>query len=127
MARERLRANCGTGSVWEHEVVDGAWLSPAERRTEEERVLGPWRLSVAWGRGECRRGVLPVPAGEARSRLLSRTTGGGPDDMCARYLNEVEEFRGQFDAPKFETVTSQPGFREGMPILERKKASLTPR
>ena len=71
--------------------------------------------------------VLPIPAGEVRRQLLARTADGGPDDICARYLNEIDEFRDQFGTP--ESEPRHPDLASGMawPILARKKGSSTSR
>ena len=58
--------------------------------------------------------VLPVPAGEVRRQLLARTTDGGPDDICARYLDEVDRFRDELGTPESGAATSRSRVREGV-------------
>ena len=46
--------------------------------------------------------LRPVPANEVRRRLLAMATDGGPNDIAARYLNEIDEFRDQLGTSEFE-------------------------
>jgi hypothetical protein len=46
--------------------------------------------------------VVPVPAVELRQKLLALTTDGGPADVAARYLNQIDKIRDQFGAPDSE-------------------------
>ena len=46
--------------------------------------------------------LRPVPANEVRRRLLAMATYGGPNDIAARYLNEIDELRDQLGTSEFE-------------------------
>ena len=61
--------------------------------------------------------VLPVAASEIRRKLLARTKDGGPDDVAARYLNEIDEFRDQFGIDESEPRHPNLGSRKAWPIV----------
>lgn len=61
--------------------------------------------------------VLPVAANEIRRKLLARTKDGGPDDVAARYLNEIDEFRDQFGTDESEPRHPNLGSRKAWPIV----------
>ena len=67
--------------------------------------------------------VLPVPAGEVRRQLLARTTDGGSDDLCARYLDEVDRFRDELGTPESEPRHPDIASGKAWPILPEKKGS----
>jgi hypothetical protein len=46
--------------------------------------------------------VVPVPAVELRRRLLAMTTDGGPKDVAARCLNQIDKIRDEYGTPDFE-------------------------
>ena len=46
--------------------------------------------------------LRPVPANEVRRKLLAMARDGGPNDIAARYLNEIDEFRDQLGTSDFE-------------------------
>ena len=46
--------------------------------------------------------IIPVPANSLRRRLLDLTTDGGPSDVAAQYLNQVDEARDRYGAPESE-------------------------
>ena len=71
--------------------------------------------------------VLPVPAGAVRRQLLARTTDGGPDDICARYLDEVDRFRDELGTPESEPRHPDLASGKAWPILAEKKGSSTSR
>ena len=71
--------------------------------------------------------VLPVPAGEVRRQLLAQTTDGGPDDICARYLDEVDRFRDELGTPESEPRHPDLGSGKAWPILAVKKGTATSR
>ena len=71
--------------------------------------------------------VLPVPAGEVRRQLLAQTTDGGTDDICARYLDEVDRFRDELGTPESEPRHPDLASGKAWPILAEKKGSSTSR
>jgi hypothetical protein len=46
--------------------------------------------------------VVPVPAGELRRKLLAMTTDGGPSDVAARCLNQIDKIRDEYGTPDSE-------------------------
>ena len=70
----------------EHKHARTAWFAIERVLTRREPVEGS---SGSYH-------VLPVAASEIRRKLLARTRDGGPDDIAARYLNDIDEFRDQF-------------------------------
>ena len=46
--------------------------------------------------------LRPVPANEVRRKLLAMTRDGGPNDIAARYLNQIDEIRDQLGTSDFE-------------------------
>ena len=46
--------------------------------------------------------LRPVPANKVRRKLLAMARDGGPNDIAARYLNEIDEFRDQWGTSDFE-------------------------
>ena len=46
--------------------------------------------------------VLPVAAGKLRRKLMAMTTDGGPNDVAARYLNEIDRVRERLGAHESE-------------------------
>lgn len=46
--------------------------------------------------------VIAVPAGELRRELLAMTTDGGPSDVGARYLNQIDKIRDDYGIPDSE-------------------------
>lgn len=46
--------------------------------------------------------VLPAPAVELRRRLLAMTVDGGPTDVAARCLNDIDRIRDQHGVPEDE-------------------------
>ena len=65
--------------------------------------------------------VLPVAASEVRRKLLARTRDGGPDDIAAQYLNEIDEFRDQFGTNESEPRHPDLGSRKAWPIVAKGK------
>lgn len=65
--------------------------------------------------------VLPVAASEVRRKLLARTRDGGPDDIAARYLNEIDEFRDQFGTDESEPRHPDLASRKTWPIADKRK------
>lgn len=57
--------------------------------------------------------VVPVAAGSLRRRLLALTTDGGADDVAARYLRIIDEYRDRYGMP--ETESRHPGLSSGKP------------
>jgi hypothetical protein len=46
--------------------------------------------------------VVPVPSGELRRKLLAMTTDGGPTDVAARCLNQIDKIRDEYGTPDSE-------------------------
>jgi hypothetical protein len=46
--------------------------------------------------------VVPIPAGELRRKLLAMTTDGGPTDVAARCLNQIDKIRDEYGTPDSE-------------------------
>ena len=46
--------------------------------------------------------IVPVPAVELRRKLLAMTTDGGPMDVTARCLNQIDKIRDEYGAPDSE-------------------------
>ena len=46
--------------------------------------------------------LRPVPANEVRRKLLAMARDGGPNDIAARYLNQIDELRDQLGTSDFE-------------------------
>ena len=65
--------------------------------------------------------VLPVAASEVRRKLLARTRDGGPDDIAAEYLNEIDEFRDHFGTSESEPRHPDLGSRKPWPIIDKGK------
>ena len=57
--------------------------------------------------------IIPVPANSLRRRLLDMTTDGGPSDVAAQYLNQVDEARDRYGAP--ESEPRHPDLASGKP------------
>lgn len=57
--------------------------------------------------------VVPVAAGSLRRRLLALTTDGGADDVAARYLRIIDEYRDRYGMP--ETESRHPDLSSGKP------------
>jgi hypothetical protein len=57
--------------------------------------------------------VVPTPALEVRRKLLAMTTDGGPSDVAARTLNEIDKIRDEYGAP--ETEPRHPDLKSGKP------------
>ena len=64
-----------------------------------ERVVNQY---VPVGTWEGTYNVLPVPIVELRRKLLAMTTDGGPNDVAACYLNEIDKIRDNFGTPESE-------------------------
>ncbi len=43
--------------------------------------------------------IVSVPCAELRRRLLAMTTDGGPNDIAARYLTEIDKMRACYGVP----------------------------
>lgn len=69
--------------------------------------------------------VLAVPAAEVRRQLLARTTDGGPDDICARYLNEIDRLRDELGTPESEPRHPDLASGKAWPMLKTEKALST--
>ena len=69
--------------------------------------------------------VLPVAASGVRRNLLARTRDGGPEDLAARYLNEIDEFRDQFGTPESEPRHPDLASRKAWPIVTVRKDAPT--
>ena len=65
--------------------------------------------------------VRPVPASEVRRKLLVMATDGGPNDIPARYLNEIDEFRDQFGTSESEPRHPDLASGKAWPIIAAKK------
>jgi hypothetical protein len=64
-----------------------------------EKVVTAHRPSENWkGAYE----VVPIPAVELRRKLLAMTTVGGPTDVAARWLNQVDKIRDEYGTPDSE-------------------------
>ena len=48
--------------------------------------------------------MVPVPAAELRRKLLGMTTDGGPTDLAARCLNQIDKIRDEYGAPEFRST-----------------------
>ena len=46
--------------------------------------------------------MVPIPADDLRRELMAMTTDGGPNDVAARYLTEIDEIRDTWGAPESE-------------------------
>jgi hypothetical protein len=46
--------------------------------------------------------VVPVPAAELRRKLFATTTDGGPKDVAARWLNDIDSIRDSYGLPEGE-------------------------
>ncbi len=57
--------------------------------------------------------VLPVPATELRRKLLALTTNGGPTDVAARCLNQIDKIRDDYGTP--ESEPRHPDLASGKP------------
>jgi hypothetical protein len=64
-----------------------------------ENVVTAHRPSVDW-KGAY--DVVPVPAVELRRKLLALTTDGGPTDVAARCLNQIDKIRDEYGTPDSE-------------------------
>ena len=95
----------------EHKHARTAWLAI-------ERVLTR-REPVEDSSGSYH--VLPVAASEVRRKLLARTRDGGPDDIAAQYLNEIDELRDQFGTNESEPRHPDLGSRKAWPIVAKGK------
>ena len=64
-----------------------------------EKVVTEHRPSENWkGAYE----VVPIPAVELRRKLLAVTTDGGPTDVAARWLNQIDKIRDEYGTPDSE-------------------------
>jgi hypothetical protein len=57
--------------------------------------------------------VMPVPAGSLRQKLLALTTDGGPADIAARWLRQIDWIRDEHGMP--ETEPRHPDLASGKP------------
>jgi hypothetical protein len=57
--------------------------------------------------------VVPIAANGLRRRLLTMTTDGGKNDVAARYLRIIDEYRDRYGKP--ETEPRHPDFASGKP------------
>jgi hypothetical protein len=57
--------------------------------------------------------VVPVPAGGLRQKLFALTTDGGPEDIAARWLRQIDAIRDEHGMP--ETERRHPDLGSGMP------------
>jgi hypothetical protein len=46
--------------------------------------------------------IVPVPAAELRQKLFALTTDGGPTDIAACHLNQIDEIRDEYGVPDSE-------------------------
>ena len=95
----------------EHKHASTAWRAIERVLTHHEPIEGS---SGSYH-------VLPVAASEVRRKLLTRTKDGGPDDMAARYLNAIDEFRDQFGPSESEPRHPDLGSRKAWPIVANRK------
>ena len=91
-----------------------AWLSI-------ERVLTE-RLPIEGQEGTY--DVRPVPASEVRRKLLAMATDGGPHDVPAHYLNEIDEFRDRFGISESEPRHPDVVSGKAWPILAARKDAI---
>jgi hypothetical protein len=106
-------------AVAEAADVDGLLLL-VKLEIDHHRSLVSWRTieSVVTDRkpSEYWKGafeVIPVPAVEARQKLLVLTTDGGTADVAARCLNQIDKIRDQFGTPDSEP--RHPDLKSGRP------------
>jgi len=79
-----------------------------------EKVATEQRPSENWkGAYE----VVPVPAVELRRKLLAITTDGGPTDVAARCLNQIDKIRDQYGTPDSEPRHPDLGSGKRWPIM----------
>ena len=64
-----------------------------------ERLLTEW---IPVEESSSHYNVEPLPAADLRRRLLATVTDGGPADIGARYLNEIEDLRDYFGIAELE-------------------------
>ena len=61
--------------------------------------------------------VVPVPAAELRRKLLAMTTDGGPSDVAARCLRQIDKIRDEYGAPEPDPRHPDLGSGRAWPII----------
>ena len=61
--------------------------------------------------------VVPVPATELRRKLFAMTTDGGPKDVCARWLNQIDNVRDEYGLPDGEPRHPDLASRKPWPMM----------
>jgi hypothetical protein len=61
--------------------------------------------------------IVPVPAAELRKKLLGMTSDGGPADVAARCLNQIDKIRDEYGTPDSEPRHPDLGSGKRWPIM----------
>jgi hypothetical protein len=69
------------------------WYRPIEKIVTMRRPSEDWDGSYE---------IVPVASVELRQKLFAMTTDGGPADVAAHYLNQIDEIRDEYGKPDYE-------------------------